>query len=155
LLLVQYQLSPWTTARDLAASYPDSDRVSIVPPDGVAILQGQRIERFGFSMQLPWKDIYRDTALQDVALISSNSGGAIEIHPVSSRHDSSATMRLMADEVPALRDNQSLRNRPSEPANPLRVNNIDGAKRKAEIARNFRRFILTIGTSTRDTKSHR
>jgi hypothetical protein len=109
-LLVQYQLSPWSTARDLAASYPYLDRIPIVPPDkSVAILQGERIERFGFSMHLPWKDIYRDTTLQDVALISSNNGGAIEIHPASARHDSGATMRLMADEVAALRDNQSLR----------------------------------------------
>ncbi len=103
-LLVQYQLAPWRIARILATSFPDLDPVPITPPDkSVATLDGERIERFGFSIQLPWKDVYLDRTWKDFSLISSHDGRAMTMYDPSARLDRSSAMRFLANQVPALR----------------------------------------------------
>jgi hypothetical protein len=104
-ILVHRHLEPWRTARSFAATNPDLDRVpGAVSITTVANLSGERIERFGFSVQLPWRDIYRDRILHDVAFISSQRGGLLTISDPSTPLDQVATMRIMANDVPALRN---------------------------------------------------
>src|ERR1700738_272230 len=96
-LIVRIQLEPWLLARTIAADNPDIDIVPVPLPDhSFEALSGVRVEHFGFSLQLPWKEIYRDSASENSALISSMGGGVVEIRNPSDSSDSMATMRRMA-----------------------------------------------------------
>jgi hypothetical protein len=102
-LLVQFQLEPWRLAHKIVTDNPGIGMVPAVLPDhSVETLSGMRIEHFGFSIQLPWKEIYRDSAWENMALVSSKNGGVITIRNLSDRLDSMVTMRLMANSLPAL-----------------------------------------------------
>lgn len=101
--LVQFQLGPWQLAHQIATDNPGIDMVPVAQPDhSMETLSGMRIEHFGFSIQLPWKEIYRDSASENTALISSKGGGVVEIRNPSKVFDSMSTMRRMADTLSVL-----------------------------------------------------
>lgn len=102
-LLVQIQLMPWQLANSIATDNPGIDMVPVALPDhSVKTLSGERVEHFGLSIQLPWKEVYRDWASENSAMISSMNGGIVEIRNPSDSSDSMAVMRRMANALSAI-----------------------------------------------------
>jgi hypothetical protein len=102
-LLVRIQLAPWQLAQSIAADNPGIDVVPVALPDHtVKTLPGVRIEHFGFSIQLPWNEVYRDSAWENSALISSMGGGVVEVRNPSGSSDSVAMMRRMVNTLSAV-----------------------------------------------------
>jgi len=102
--LAYLQLLPWQLSRQTAATNPGIENIPCaLPNNSLATLPGKHVERFGFSIQLPWNEIYRDQTLNDVALVSSNDGGLLTINSPSYSVDSIATLRRLANLSPELR----------------------------------------------------
>lgn len=102
-LLVQIQLEPWRLAQSIATDDPGIEKVPVALPDhSVATLSGMRVEHFGFSIQLPWKEIYRDSAWENSAMISSMDGGVVEMRYPSDSSDLMAAMRRMVNTISAI-----------------------------------------------------
>lgn len=103
-ILINGQLAPWRTARSLPTIDPEINLVPAALPDtSVAVLSGERIERFGFSLQLPWKEIDYDNTSKDLAILLSKNHGLMMIENPFSSSGSAGSMRLFANSVPALR----------------------------------------------------
>ena len=103
--LVLRQLRPWLMAREIVATYPEINSVPVLLPDNrIATLSGGRIERFGYSLQLPWKDIVLDRIVQDIAFLTSKSDVTISLRDPFSDSDSAKSMRYWAKLVPAFNE---------------------------------------------------
>jgi hypothetical protein len=108
-LLVSVQLAPWRYAHDVADMEPGIDKLPSAPPDTrVAALSGERIERFGFSVQLPWKEIRRDWTTNDEASVLAVNGELLTVRDPLSQFDRAGEMRLWSKAVEGL-DAESLR----------------------------------------------
>lgn len=107
--LVVFQFGPWAFARFVAAPSFGMNMVPTFPADkSVAHLSGDRIERFGFTIQLPWKEIALDRTFSNTAFLTSKSDAVIEVRSPSGSFDSAKSMRDWANGVPALQE-ESLR----------------------------------------------
>ncbi len=96
-LAVQYQLGPWLAARRMLAVEPELDLTPSALPDAdIAILPGERIERFGVSFQLPWKQIDRERAWSSDVVLSSTNGGTIMFQNPSSPPDTGKLIGIFA-----------------------------------------------------------
>jgi hypothetical protein len=74
------QMAPWQTARDLGRDDPHLSLLPIALPDTrLATLDGLRIERFGFSFQVPWKVIDRQKDLKGLSVLAFKGGGSVMI----------------------------------------------------------------------------
>lgn len=102
-LLVMHQLRPWLVARNLSATDPGIDAVPVPLADtSVASPAGERIVRFGFSFESPWKDVVLDRTIKDFGLLSFKNGGSITLRDPLSRFDSARSLRSWALIVPGL-----------------------------------------------------
>jgi hypothetical protein len=64
------QTEPWQIARDLGRDDPRLSLLPIVLPDTrLATVDGLRIERFGYSFQVPWKVIDRQKDLKGLSVL--------------------------------------------------------------------------------------
>jgi hypothetical protein len=97
------QLAPWLLVRSLVKTDGAIESVpSPLPDNNLTTLPGDRVERFGFSFQLPWKQIDRERTFEELAFLSAENGTIIVREP-SSRSDRAASLRLMANAIPAIR----------------------------------------------------
>lgn len=96
-MLVSFQMMPWWFARQTVLENP---RLSIAPsslPDkSIAALSGLSVERFGYSFQVPWKEIERDRELREVSAISFKDGGSLLIPDPLTAVDLSGILREAA-----------------------------------------------------------
>ena len=92
------QLAPWLTARTL---FGDDPHMSLVPvallDKSLATLSGVRVEKYGFSLQTPWKEITHDKSERGVYPVSfMNDGAGMMLFDPSGSLDSAASMREIA-----------------------------------------------------------
>ena len=73
-------LIAWHFAREMSQMSPN---LGVVPTPlvdtNVAKLDGPRIEKFGFSFQVPWKEIARDKTGKSIAGLAFKEGGSVII----------------------------------------------------------------------------
>jgi hypothetical protein len=98
-------LMAWYFAREISRDYQNLDVVPTALTDtSIAELSGPRIERFGFSFQVPWKDIEKDRTMKTAAALAFKQGGrVIVLNPASGvngaeilRGTTSSQYRLMS-----------------------------------------------------------
>lgn len=77
---VAVNLIAWHFAKEISHAHRNLDVVPTPLMDtSVAELSGPRIEKFGFSFQVPWRTIERDRTTTSIALISFSEGGGLLI----------------------------------------------------------------------------
>jgi len=102
-LAVAYQLGPWRSAGTMHALDPELDLIpSSLADTSIATLPGERIERFGVSFQLPWKQVDHESARNSNVVLSSMEGGTIMFENPSSDHGSVDLIHALAKSAPDL-----------------------------------------------------
>jgi hypothetical protein len=100
---VAYQIGPWQSAGRMRALDPELDLTPAALPDtSIATLPGERIERFGVSFQLPWKEIDRERAWKGDVVLSSKAGGTIVFKNPLSNPGSARLIHDAAKSIPDL-----------------------------------------------------
>jgi hypothetical protein len=84
-MAVEWQIGPWRWAHQLVVL--DSG-INLVPSklsdESVVPLSGDRITSYGFSLQLPWKDVYLRKSYDSTIVSSTSGGGSLIISDPSS-----------------------------------------------------------------------
>lgn len=87
-------LIAWHFAKQWSSTHQNLDVVPTPLTDtSMEGLTGHRIEKFGFSFQVPWKDVEHDQTTKSIALMSFKEGGGVLIFDPASQPDGAKIMR--------------------------------------------------------------
>ncbi len=87
-------LIAWHFARETSRAHRNLNVLpKPVPDTSVAELAGSRIERFGFSFQVPWENVEQDRTAKSIAVVSFKEGGELLIFDPVFEADGAKNMR--------------------------------------------------------------
>jgi len=84
----------WDFAKKMSHAHPNLDVVPTPLIDtSVAKLVGPRIEKFGFSFQVPWRSVERDRTIKGLAILSFSEGSGLLIFDPAAEVNGAEIMR--------------------------------------------------------------